>query len=340
MLVFWFLLGSFVLPPAQTPPLQIPQNIQTLLDTRQYSQAEQAVQRELERTPTWDIGYVLLAQIHSVTGRYDLAERSALCAIRLRESLDGFMLLALAAQRLNKLNESIEWLDKAAQRYPHHAEIYKLLGLNYALGGMLKESEKAFRQAVELDPKNWEVHYLLGRSLYELGELKRSQEVLQEAIQRNPSSLKTWTALGQVQERLHDLTRAEGNYRKALELCAPQTTECAWPLLQMGFLIERQKGSREAESFFHQAVVARPNWAKPHFYLGKILVALNDLEGGRAEMEAAIRLDEGKSEYHYQLAQLYRRLKETQKARQHLSRYQVLAGLERKQKAPVDLGTE
>ena len=340
MLGFWFLLNSFLLSSGQTPSLQIPSNVQALLDAHQYSQAEQLIQAEVERTPRWDVGYLLLAQIHSVTGHYDLAERSALSAIRLRESLDGFMLLALAAQRLNKLNESIEWLDKAAQQRPDYWEIYKLLGVNYALGGMLKESEKAFRQAVELDPKNWEVHYLLGRSLYELGELKSSQEVLQEAIQRNPSSLKTWTALGQVQERLHDLTGAEGNYRKALELCAPQTTECAWPLLQMGFLVERQKGSREAESFFRQAATARPDWAKPHFYLGKILVALDDLEGGRAEMEAAIHLDEGRSEYHYQLAQLYRRLKETQKARQHLSRYKVLAELERKQKATVDLSTE
>jgi uncharacterized membrane-anchored protein len=46
-----------------------------------------------------------------------------------------------------------------------------------------------------------------------------------------------------------------------------------------------------------------------------------------------VRLDEGKSQYHYQLAQLYRRLKQTQKAKEHLTRYQALADLERKQKA-------
>src|SRR2546422_11641636 len=104
MLDFGFLLGLFVLSSTQTPSLQVPRNIQTLLDAGQYSQAEQAVQRELEHAPTWDVGYLLLAQIYSVTGRYDLAERSARSAIRLRESLDGFLLLALAAQRLNKLN--------------------------------------------------------------------------------------------------------------------------------------------------------------------------------------------------------------------------------------------
>jgi len=334
------LLISFLFSSAQTTSLQIPANIQALLDAHLYAEAEQLILAEVERTPKWDVGYLLLAQIQSMTGRYDLAERSALSAIRLRESLDGFMLLALATQRQNKINESIEWLEKAAQRRPDYSEIYKLLGVNYALGGMLKESEKVFTRAVQLDPSNWELHYLLGRSLYELGELKRSQESLQEASLRNPSSAKVWTALGQVGERLYDLKQAERDYRRALDLCQPQRRDCAWPLLQMGLLAERQKGPREAESLFRQAVNFRPDWAKPHFYLGKALVALSDLDGGRSEMEAAIRLDGMKSEYHYQLAQLYRRLKETQKAKQHLTQYQALAKLERERKPTINIGTE
>ncbi|MCI0423657.1 MAG: tetratricopeptide repeat protein [Acidobacteria bacterium] len=340
MLVPGFLLGFFVALSGPTPSLQIPQNIQLLLDARQYLQAEQIIQSELEHRPAWDVGYLLLAQIYSITGRHDLAERSALSAVRLKESLDGFMLLALASQRLNKINESIEWLEKAARRQPEYPEIYKLLGVNYALGGMLKESEKSFRRSVELDPKNWELHYLLGRSVYEADDLKNAEEAFQRAIEQSPSSVKTWTALGQVQERLHDRSLAEQSYRKALQLCGSQSRECAWPMLQMGFLTERQKGAREAEPFFRRAVAVRPDWAKPHFYLGKALVTLGELRDAQAALETAVRLDEGKSQYHYQLAQLYRRLKQTQKAKEHLTRYQALAELERKQKATVDLSTE
>ena len=340
MLVPGVLLGFFVLASDLTPSVQIPKNIQELLDAHQYSQAEQFIQSELGHRPAWDVGYLLLAQIYSITGRHDLAERSALSAVHLRESLDGFMLLALASQRLNKINESIEWLEKAARRQPEHPEIYKLLGVNYALGGMLKESEKSFRRSVELDPKNWELHYLLGRSLYEADDLKSAEEAFQRAIEQSPSSVKTWTALGQVQERLHDQVMAEESYRKALQLCGSQARECAWPMLQMGFLTERRKGVREAEPFFRRAATARPDWAKTHFYLGKALVALGDLRNAQEELETAVRLDEGKSQYHYQLAQLYRRLKQTQKAKEHLTRYQALADLEHKQKATVDLSTE
>jgi tetratricopeptide (TPR) repeat protein len=337
MLVPVLLLGFFVLASSPIPPLQIPKNIQGLLDAQQYVQAEQLIQSELERRPDWDVGHLLLAQIYSVEGRNDLAERAALSAVRLRESLDGFMLLALVTQRLNRLNESIEWLEKAAQRQPNYPEIYRVLGIDYALGGALEQSEKAFRRATELDSKNWEFQYLLGRTLYELEELKGSQQTLQEALESNPSSPKIWTALGQVQEKLHDADAAEKSYQKALQVCRPRTAECAWPLLQMGFLSERQKGPRDAEIYFRQSAAARPDWAKPHFYLGKTLVTLNDLEGARIELETAVRLDEAKSQHHYQLAQLYRRLKEPEKAKQHLTRYQALVESERKQKATVDL---
>jgi tetratricopeptide (TPR) repeat protein len=336
MLLSFLLFSSLISATLQTPPVQIHQNIQAFLDARQYTQAEQALERQLERSPNWDVGHLLLAQIYNLTARYDLAERSGLSAIRLRESLDGFMLLAVVTMHLKKLNESIEWLEKAAQRRPDYPEIYRLLGLDYALGGMLKESEKAFRRAVELEPKNWESHYLHGRVLYELEEHQNSQKALRRAMELNPASEKPWTALGQVQEKLHDAVAAEMSYQKALELCDKQTSERSWPLLQLGLLTERQKGAQEAEQYFRKAVAARPDWAKPHFYLGKALIALGDINGALAEMETAVRLDEGKSQYHYQLAQVYRRMRETEKARQQMARYQVLADLERKKGAAAE----
>jgi predicted Zn-dependent protease len=108
-------------------------------------------------------------------------------------------------------------------------------------------------------------------------------------------------------------------------------------LLQLGFLTERQKGAKEAEPYFRQAVAARPDWAKPHFYLGKALAALDDSSGARAEMETAVRLDEQKSQYHYQLAQVYRRLGKSEKATEHMKRYQTLADREHQHQAPVEL---
>jgi predicted Zn-dependent protease len=322
---------------AQTLSSVVPAEIQTQLDVHDYPKAEQAIREKLAASPGWAAGHVLLAQIYNATGRYAAAERSGLAAVSVRESVDAFLALAVATMNLRKLNDSIGWLDKASKRQPANPEIYKVLGLNYALGGMLWESEQAFRQAAALSPGDVELHYLDGRALYELEKFQDSEKELQHAIELDAASVKAWTALGQVEDRLGDAERAEQNYRKALDLCSGASRDCAWPLLELGFLASRQTGEKQAERYFRRAVEARPDWAKPHFYLGKTLAALGQLDAARTALEAAAQIEPGQSQYEYQLAQVYRRMGDRAKSKQHLARYRELAARERKKKTPAEL---
>jgi tetratricopeptide (TPR) repeat protein len=338
------LLWSVTAAIAQTPitpqpqPFETPARIQELLKARDFARAEQEIKQELDRSPAWETGHLLLAQIYTQSGRYDLAERSAASAVRIRESLDGFMLLAVATMHMNRLNDSIGWLEKAARRRPDHAEIFKVLGLDYALGGTMLEAQKAFRKAVELDPANWEYHYLEGRAFFELGRNEASLGPLLTAVKLNSVSAKAWTALGQVQERTGNRASAEASYRKALDTCKSQP-ECAWPLLQLGFFYDLQGSTEQALAYFRRAVEARPQWARPHFYLGKKLAASGDLDGARKELEQAVSLDDTQSEYHYRLAQVYRQLGQPLKAGAHLARFRQLAKLQSKP-SPGDSFTE
>jgi tetratricopeptide (TPR) repeat protein len=274
----------------------------------------------LAASPGWDTGHLLLAQLYTDAGKYQSAEQSASAAVRIRESIDGYLLLAVATMRMNRLNDSIGWLEKAARRYPDHAEIYKLLGLDYALGGALREAETAFRRAVQLAPDSWEHYYFLGRTVFELGRFDEALPVLQRAVKLNDLSVKAWTALGQVQERVAADAAAEASYGRAVDLCG-NAPECAWPLLQIGYRYSKQTKFSEALPYFRRAVQVRPEWARTHFHLAKTLAALDDLAGARTELEQAIRLDNSKSEYHYQLAQVYRRLGDVRKADIEFARF-------------------
>ncbi len=198
-------------------------------------------------------------------------------------------------------------------------------------------SEEAFRQGLELAPENWELHYFDGRALYELEKFSDSEKAFQRAIERNPRSVKAWTALGQVKDRLGDVASSEQSYQKAVGLCVGASRDCAWPLLELGFLASRQTGEKDAERYFRRAVEARPDWAKPHFYLGKTLAALGQLDAARAQLEDAARIQPDQSQHEYQLAQIYRRLGDPTKSEQHLARYRELAGLEAGRKTPSEL---
>jgi tetratricopeptide (TPR) repeat protein len=336
---FLALLVSLLAAPAwpQSKPLPIPQEIQTLLDAHDDAKAEQALRKALEASPAWDLGHVLLGQVCNQRGQYAEAERAGRDALRIRESLDGFMVLAVADMHLGKLNESIGWLEKAANRQPDSVEIYRILGMDYALGGNLVECEKAFRRAARLDPTNWELHYLHGRSLYELRLYEESEKALRRAIEFNARSPRVWTALGLTQEYLYNPDAAEASYEKALEVCGSQSAECAWPLMQLGFLASRRDRTDQAEQSFRSSIAARPDWAKPHFYLGKIRVAKGDFAEARKEMETAVRLEGSKPEYHYQLSRVYLKTGEAEKAAEQEDLYRKLAAREPERNPPAEL---
>jgi tetratricopeptide (TPR) repeat protein len=320
------LLAASVALAAQSQSTDVPRHIQESLKAGNYAAAQRAVEQELAHSPNWDAGYVVLAQIYAQTGRYEFAARAAASAVGIRESLDALMLLAISTMHLNRLNDSIGWLEKAARRKPDHPEIYKILGLDYALGGEMREAEKAFAKAVELQPEDWEAHYYRGRVLFELGRFMEARESQSRAVERNAAAAKAWTALGQAQERLNDAA-AETSYRKALSACG-SGHDCAWPLMQLGFLYSIRNWPEQAILFFERAVESRPDWSSPHFQLGKARAASGDLRGAEAELRGAIRLEGGRAEYHYQLAQVYRRLGEAAKAAEELQVFRKLADLE------------
>jgi predicted Zn-dependent protease len=138
-----------------------------------------------------------------------------------------------------------------------------------------------------------------------------------------------------VQERVGPEESAQTSYRKAVDLCGAGP-DCAWPLLQIGYIYRRQSNFKKALMYFRKAVQAKPDWARPHFHLAKTLVELDDLQGARKELEVAVRLDDSKSEYQYQLAQVYRRLGEEQRATAAFARFRSMAQVERKTDAGAD----
>ena len=58
--------------------------------------------------------------------------------------------------------------------------------------------------------------------------------------------------------------------------------------------------------------------------------------GARTELEDAARIEPDLSQHQYQLAQVYRRLGNVEKAEQHLARYRELVELERNKKTPAE----
>ena len=309
-------------------------DIQSLLNQKQYVQAEQVLNEELGQRPNWEEGHLLLGQVRNSIGHYSLAEQSGHSALQIKPSVAAYLLLATATLNERKLNQSIEWLEKVVSIEPRNPIAYRILGYDYALGGSLQNSAAAFAHAIELEPANWESHYLYGRLLYELERFTESANRLSQALALNPRASKALTALGQAQEMLHQVGEAESNYRKAAEHCDRTNGDCSWPLLQLGILSMRHTGPESAEPILKQAVAERPLWDKPHFQLGKAQAEMQRYKEAKVEFEIAIRLNEAVAQYHYQLARACRQVGDADEAEREMARFHTLKN-EQRNRAPV-----
>lgn len=327
-----------VLLPATVSPFAAPEEseIRSLIDSSQYARAEKLLLDSLRSQPDWESGHLLLGQLYLRTARFRDALSEAKAAAALHESYTASMLAARASLELKELNDSIDWLNKAAALKPDEAEIYKLLGLVYALGGVKTQSVTALNHAVRLAPANWEYHYLAGRALYDLERFDDAARELSRAIELNGASVRAWTALGQVQERTRESASAGDSYLKAVALCGEQKRECAWPLVQLGRLAEAGSITAGAEEYFRRAVEARPEWAAPHYHLGKALASRSLFVEARKELESAVALDATKAEYFYQLGQVCRQAGDAANARRYLDRFQELQAVQ-KSAVPMEL---
>lgn len=80
----------------------------------------------------------------------------------------------------------------------------------------------------------------------------------------------------------------------------------------------------EARQAFAESIRLKPDFAPPHYQLGKLLARANQLEPAARELEIAIRYQPDLAEAYYQLSRVYPRLGENAKSQRALVAFSQL----------------
>lgn len=80
--------------------------------------------------------------------------------------------------------------------------------------------------------------------------------------------------------------------------------------------LERLERDKEAANVLESAIHLDEGVPEPHYELGKVYFALNQLNPARAEFERVIQLEPQHANAHYQLSRVYAKLGNSQKARE------------------------
>ena len=147
---------------------------------------------------------------------------------------------------------------------------------------------------VPANPALWALDpYNAGRAALDAGDLAVAQQKLELAYSYVPQNAELNLALGNLWQKRGDTARARTFYRATLET-RPRHKAA---LNNLGVLALDEGQGQIATEFFQEALAASPNDSKTHYLLARASLELGDTPRAEREIDAALSLEPGRSEY-------------------------------------------
>ncbi len=187
------------------------------------------------------------------------------------------------------LAEAIAAAKRALELAPELAEAHVACANTLSLAGDNDGAVAAFQRAIELNPELYEAHYYLGRHYFARGEHARAIEEFEAAHRVRPDEFQALALAFGSADALKDSARGDDLLKRALP---PALAEIA----------------------------ADPENGRALYLAAGIQVRLGDVEGGRRNIEAALRLQPDDFGTLYNAACTYTRIGDTDRALDLLDR--------------------
>jgi len=189
--------------------------------------------------------------------RYNKAEGMARSIIqRIPTHQLSWKILAATLKQTGRLEEALIASRKTVELVPNDAEALSNLGNVLQELGRLEEAETRYLATLALKPNFAEVYYNLGNVLQELGNLEEAEKSYKKAIKLKPSLAIAHNNLANILRKLDRLDEAESSYRKAINF-KPDLIQAH---SNLGITLKKLNKPEEAEVSFGKAIELQPEF--------------------------------------------------------------------------------
>lgn len=219
-------------------------------------------------------------------------------------------LLGATLVRMNRPDEAIPELEAAHEIQPGHADVVKLLAIQYRAAGRIADSLRLLA-ASPRSARDQELYLLLIEANQDVGSVDRATQLVREAVQRYPDSARLNAWMGFEMREAGRFDAAIPYLRKAQR----REPELAAPHFLMGDVLLKQEKYRESMAWFRKTIELLPHDIEAVIGLSRALTGLGDLRGALTQLEGQSRLGSADPRLALEMARLYARLGDSQNAR-------------------------
>ncbi len=280
-------------------------------------EAEALYERVAAVNPDYRQALVRLGTIAYATARPALAAERFRAALRLRESADVFALLAGAQFNQEEFDEAYKSARRAIELDPRQTRAYTALGMIYTALKNWRDADAAYAEALRLDPEDSTAWYLQGRSYFLRNEFTKARAAFEAALKLNPQSMRVYENLALTFELLGNLEAAQAVFENGIRENHQRAGPEAAIHIGYGEFLFRQNRLEGSRAQLEEAVRLEPGNSEAHYALSKTLYGLHDLRKAAEEGEASLRT--GKPDYrvHFLLSRIYTALGDEASASRH-----------------------
>lgn len=219
------------------------------------------------------------------------------------ELAQAWSLVGIAYAHLNRGEESIDALRRAATFAPHEEERWLNLTRELMELSRFPEAVKEAQNGLAGNPKSYALHLRLGAAYLAAGRYAESEGVFRELVGAGDPLPLSYVGLAQVLLRTGRAQEAATELGDAEKKLGPKFLLTYF----RGLALARAAKTEEALAAFEQAVHLDPNNAEVHANLGKTQLTLGHANGAIPELLESLRLDPGNTRAKRLLSHAYRR---------------------------------
>ena len=182
---------------------------------------------------------------------------------------------------LGEFERAISEYRKAIALNPNSPIIYNRLGITYSELKQYDAALDAYQQALALSPMTAEPHYNMGLVYLKKGDLPRALKAFKRAIAINAEWGDAYTGLGEVYLKQGDLGQADRAYKQATRL-NPNRDPSA--ILGLGKVYARQERWDEAITAVEKAIEIQIDNTEAHYQLAQIYIKRGEKQKAASAM--------------------------------------------------------
>lgn len=271
--------------------------------------AQTALETALRLKPDLRGANLFLGIIAYRENRFKDAERRLLRETQLDPaSAKGFMWLGVCHLALDDPQGAIAPLDKAYMLEPSNADILYHRGRAYLL-----VANSSYDAMFKLDHDSMRVHQVLGEAYAQAYRTPEAIGELELAVKMTPQQPGLHEELADQYWIAGQFDKVGDAYREELRI-DPYAVSAKYKL---GSLLVLNGKEQEGVALLREVLRAEPSLSDAHYYLGKGLMDTDQDQDAVHQFELAIAADptdDRAMTSYYKLAQIYRKLHDTQKA--------------------------